>query len=63
MARRLGIGKTTVNNWGKALELFFRKNTVDEDFLRDRHRRWRMFLVISMQMEISPGTQPNVITL
>lgn len=34
MARRLGIGKTTVNRWCKELGLFVRKDTVNENFFK-----------------------------
>lgn len=36
MARRLRIGKTTVNIWSKALGLFFKKHTVNENYFE----RW-----------------------
>jgi len=32
MARRLGIGKTTVNTWAKEIGLFFKKHTVNDKF-------------------------------
>ena len=32
IARRLGVGKTTVNRWSKEVGLFFRKHTVNENF-------------------------------
>ena len=34
MARRLGIGKTTVNRWSKELGLEVKKNSVNEDFFK-----------------------------
>ena len=34
MARRLGIGKTTVNRWSKEIGLEVKKNTVNEDFFK-----------------------------
>jgi len=32
IARRLGIGKTTVNKWSKELGLYFKKHTIDKTF-------------------------------
>lgn len=34
IARRLKIGKTTVNNWSKQIGLVFKKHTVNEDFFK-----------------------------
>ena len=34
IARRLGIGKTAVNNWCRALGLEVKKHTVNEDFFK-----------------------------
>lgn len=35
IARRLGIGKTAVNNWSKELGLAFQKHTVNESFFQE----------------------------
>lgn len=35
IARRLNIGRTTVNNWSKKIGLMYKKNTVDENFFND----------------------------